>query len=115
MQPEFFAHHNVARIPSISWCLTILLIAVISLAQPGLTVLFQSFLAAAAYPAGVDKTSDTGQIAHLKSFHMAAYPADASHDLVSRYHRKYRPAPFIPDLVDIGVAYTAIKNINNYI
>src|ERR1700754_3348330 len=78
-------------------------------------VLFESFFTAVADAAGVDETADTGEVAYFKVFYMAAYAADPAYDLMTGHHREDRSAPFVADLVNVGVADATVKDINDYV
>jgi hypothetical protein len=75
--------------------------------------LFEPFFTTVADAAGVDKTADAGEVAYLKVFYFVADAADPAYDLMTGDHREDRSAPFVTDLVDIGVADPAIKNIDD--
>src|SRR5258708_39829328 len=67
------------------------------------TILLKTCSAVGALPTRIDEAANAGEVAHIELLYLGAhlrYPAD---DLVSWYHWVDRVAPFVANLMDIGV------------
>jgi len=77
--------------------------------------LLEAFSAIRALSARIHITSDTGVISRLKSLHFCAHTTDTPHNFMARDYWVFGFAPFVPYLVDVRVANSAVKNIDEYI
>jgi hypothetical protein len=74
--------------------------------------LLEPSLAFRAFTAGINETTDSGQIARFEFGHMIARLNYAPDDFMPGHHRIDRTAPLITDLMDIGMADAAVQNLD---
>jgi hypothetical protein len=72
------------------------------------TKLFESVFAIVAHAARIDKTSGPGQVAYAEFGHVVSNGHYGPDDFVPGNHRKNGAAPFVADLVQIGMANATI-------
>jgi hypothetical protein len=108
VQYKVLIYHDGIGVTAIGGCFLILLEAIIGLSMSVGAILFQSLPAVSAYPAGIHQAAGSGQIAYLELLYLVPDLYHTAYDLMARHHRKDGPSPLIPDLVKIGVAYSAI-------
>ena len=78
-----------------------------------LAILLQPVVARGAMPAAVDKAADPDQIANLVFAGAVPDGGHASDDFVSGNKRILRPAPFVSGRVNVGMADSAIKDVDH--
>jgi hypothetical protein len=72
-------------------------------------------LAVIALAAGIDETANARHIANFEARDRGAYLGNPADDFVTRDHRENRSAPFIADLVNIGMANATVLNFDENI
>jgi hypothetical protein len=77
--------------------------------------LFFAFHTGGTYTTGVYKTTDPREVADLEAGDMGADGGDPADDFVTRNHGVDGAAPFVTDLVYIGVTYATIEDIDAYV
>ena len=75
-------------------------------------ILLQVLGTSFAVSARVDHAANADQVADLVRGHFVAHGGDAADDLVARHQRVHGNAPFVARLVDVGVAYAAVKDVD---
>jgi len=82
--------------------------------RPGnvMAILFEAVCAFPAFAAGIGKAAHAGEVAFFETFGLRACLDDCSDDFVSGDHRVMRAAPFVADLVDVGMTDAAILNVD---
>src|SRR5690606_22895083 len=89
--------------------------AVVGADEALLAVLLQSIATGAAGLATVDHAADADGVAHLEAGDRAADRRDLADDLVARHAGIARAAPFGADGVQVGMADTAVGDVDLYI
>jgi len=79
----------------------------------GLAVLLEPVGARGAGAAGVDEAAHPDDVAHLPLRHLGADARDLSDDLVPGNHRKRGVTPLVADLMQIGVTYAAVEDVDD--
>jgi hypothetical protein len=77
--------------------------------------LFEIGLATWARATGVHQATNPGKVAYLKILDTCTHLGNPSYYLMTGNHGKNGSTPFVADLVDIGMTYTAIQNINQHV
>ena len=62
------------------------------------------------FPAGINQATNTGQVPFFEFFYMGAGLNNLSYDFVTGNHGENAGKPVVADLMQIGMAYTAINN-----
>src|SRR5258708_7343486 len=75
--------------------------------------LFQAFFAVRTLSTGIHKAAHACGIADFKSLHLLTHPRNTSDNFMTRNHWKHGPAPFVANLMDIGMANSAIQDIDH--
>jgi hypothetical protein len=65
--------------------------------------------------AGIDHAANTDKVALLEARHLLADCRHAANDFVARHHGVDGISPFIADCMQIGMAHTAVKDIDLHI
>src|SRR5688572_26023074 len=102
-----FINYDLAGITAVGWRFIVEFQAVVSSYVVYFAVLFQAFGATLAYAAAVYKATHASQIAGFKFGYFTAYFADAAYYFVTRNHGIHGAAPFVTNLVNIGMANAA--------
>src|SRR5947209_17681383 len=117
-QRERFIHHYALRVAAIGYASENFVFAVVREHREFFAVLLESFAAVDANAAGPDHAANRSQITLLEFLDGASRLHHTSHNFMAwntwitggRY-----TFPFIPYLVQIGVAYSAVENLNLYV
>jgi hypothetical protein len=108
MKDKILVYDNVVGIAAISGCPVLFPAVVGAYHTSASTILFQSMFTFLAFTAGIYHTAYCRQVSNLEFFYMGAYFFDLSDDLMARHHGKDGPSPFIPYLVQVGMANSAV-------
>src|SRR5262249_24884434 len=103
---------DVARVAALSRGLAVAFDVVIGTDKAVFAKLLQAVFAAFAFPAGVHQATHAGVVSHLEFADLRSDTGYAAHNLVSWDHRQRAAAPFIPGLMDVGVANAAIVDLD---
>src|SRR5213080_1165580 len=115
LEGVILVHDHVRRIPTVRRRLLVFLCSVVSEDEMIFAILLQAYFAACAHPAGIDETADASKFVDLESLHLGSDPRHASDDFMAGDHGEYRAVPLIPCLMDVGVADSTVKNLNEQI
>ena len=101
------------RVAAVGGGLPVHLGAVVGEGGAALAELLEPAPARVAAAAGVHHAADAGEISGAEPLHPRAHARHLSDDLVARHHREERAAPLVADLVEVGVAHAAERDVDD--
>src|SRR5437879_7878851 len=115
LERVLLVHDDLRRVAPVRRSLLVFLGSVVREDEMNFAVLLQACLAARALSTGIHETADSGELADFEAFHLGSDAFHASDNFVAGDHGENRAAPFVPRLMDVRVADSAVENFDEYI
>jgi hypothetical protein len=109
---EVLVHHDLVGIAAVGRAAQNGVGAIVGEGEVVLAVLLEPLAAIGAVAAGIDHAAHAGQVAGLEAGDFLPDLLHPSDDFVPGHHGESRAAPFVPRLVEIGVADAAEENLD---
>ena len=113
LEDEFVSYDDLIRIAAVGRHAVAAVDAVVGVGRTFFAILLQPAQAGFAVLAGIDHAADADRVSRLESGDLRPDVGNSADDLMAGDHRVAGSAPVIADVVDVGMAYAAEKDLDD--